>query len=81
MYKKFDDWIQVAQKAEMDTIDEMCCIVKKAIEQEAKIQHELRIKFMDFSVNHTTLNYIDPPKPKLLALEEFVPSRFSIPML
>lgn len=81
MYKKYEDWIQVAQKAEMDTIEEMCAVVKKAIEEESKIQHELRIKFMDFSVDHTTLNFINPPRPKLPALEQFSSSRFSIPML
>lgn len=34
MHKKFDDWIQVATKTEMDTIEEMCTVVKKAIEDE-----------------------------------------------
>jgi hypothetical protein len=81
MYKKFEDWIQVAQKAEMDTIEEMCAVVKRAIEDETKIQNELCISFMDFSVNHTTLNFINPPRPKLPALEEFSSTRFSIPML
>jgi hypothetical protein len=28
MYKKLEDWISVAQKTEMDTIDEMCAIIK-----------------------------------------------------
>lgn len=37
MYKKMDDWISVAQKTEMDTIDEMCAIIKEAIENETKI--------------------------------------------
>lgn len=69
-YKKFDDWIQVAQKTEMDTIEEMCTIVKKAIEEEAKIQHELRIEFMDFTVDNSTLNFINPPLPKLESLED-----------
>lgn len=37
MHKKLEDWISVAQKTEMDTIDEMCAIIKKAIETETKI--------------------------------------------
>lgn len=37
MYKKLEDWISVAQKTEMDTIEEMCAVVKKAIETEKKI--------------------------------------------
>lgn len=80
-YKKFDDWIQVAQKTEMDTIDEMCTVIKKAIEGEDKIQHELRLKFMDFTVDNSTLNYINPPVPKLEALEDVQKDRFAIPQL
>lgn len=79
MYKKFDDWIQVAAKTEMDTIDEMCTVIKRAIEDENKIQLELRIQFMDFTVDNTVFNYIDPPVPKLEALEEYRTDRFSIP--
>jgi hypothetical protein len=35
----------------MDAIDEMCMIIKDHIEEETKIQDELRIKFMDFTVD------------------------------
>ena len=81
MYKKLDDWIYVAQKTEMDAVEEMSVIIKKAIEEEVKIQHELRIKFMDFTVDDATLNYVNPPRPKLEALEEYREDRFSIPQL
>lgn len=81
MYKKFEDWIIVSQKSEMATIDEMCAVVKRAIEDEVKIQNELRIKFMDFSVDESTLNYINPPIPKLEALESYRNDRFAIPQL
>ena len=70
MYKKLDDWIYVAQKTEMDAIEEMLTVIKHAIEEEKKLQHELRITFMDFVVDDATLNYINPPPPKLDALEE-----------
>ena len=40
---------------------------------------ELRIKFMDFFVDKNILNYIDPPLPKLAAMEEDKSSRFNIP--
>ncbi len=63
----------------MSTIDEMCAVIKSAIEEEAKVQNELRIKFMDFSVDETTLNYINPPIPKLEALESYQTDRFAIP--
>jgi hypothetical protein len=59
----------------------MSVVIKKAIEEEVKIQHELRIKFMDFTVDDATLNYVNPPRPKLEALEEYREDRFSIPQL
>lgn len=69
LYKKLEDWIFVSQKAEMDAIEEMCVVIKDAIEEEAKIQSELRIDFMDFTVDQLTLNYITPPPPLLKMLE------------
>jgi hypothetical protein len=81
MHKKFEDAILVATKTEMDTIDEMSIIIKKAIEDESKIQVELRIKFMDFTVDHSVLNFIDPPVPKFEAMEDISRERFSIPQL
>lgn len=81
MLKKFDDWILLAQKAEMDTIDEMCHVIKRAIEDETKLQNELSINFMDFTQSLDTLNYINPPVPKLDALEDHHSSRFTIPQL
>jgi hypothetical protein len=65
----------------MDTIEEMCTIIKKAIEDEAKIQHELRIIFMDFTVDNATLNFINPPLPKLEELEDNHNDRFALPQL
>jgi len=35
----------------MDAVEEIIVVVKKAIEEEAKIQSELRINFMDFTVD------------------------------
>lgn len=64
LYKMLEDWIHVAQKSEMDAVEEMCMVIKDSIEGETKIQSELRIKFMDFTVDHATLNYITPPPPK-----------------
>lgn len=74
-----EDWIFVAQKTEMDAIEEMCMIIKDSIEEENKIQSELRINFMDFTVDQGVLNYITPPPPKHAALEEQTTSRFTIP--
>ena len=56
-----------------------CVVIKRAIEEEKKIQDELRIKFMDFCVDEKIMNYIDPPPEKLPALEQLRPERFSIP--
>jgi len=65
----------------MDAIEEMCAIIKQAIESEKKIQNELKIKFMDFTVDKKTLNFITPAPPKLESLEEFRVERFAIPQL
>ena len=65
----------------MDAIEEMCMIVKQHIEEETKIQEELRIEFMDFSVDEGVLNYINPKPPKQQALEEHRIDRFSVPQL
>jgi len=37
LYKMLEDWIYVAQKAEMDAIEEMCVVIKDSIEEETKI--------------------------------------------
>jgi hypothetical protein len=78
MYKKMEDWIFVAQRAEMEAIEQMCMLIKDHIESEKKIKSELRMKFMDFTVDKGTLNFITPPPPLLEALEEFCEDRFSI---
>lgn len=81
LYKKLDDWIFVAQKAEMDSIDEMCIVFKDAIETETKIQDELCIQFMDFTVDKSILNFITPPPPKLEFMEDKRAYKFNIPQL
>jgi hypothetical protein len=77
-YKMLEDWIFVAQKTEMDAIEEMCNIIKDSIEGETKIQSELRINFMDFTVDHGILNYITPPPPKHAAHEVIKSERFTV---
>jgi hypothetical protein len=56
----------------------MCGIIKQAIEEEKKIQDELRIKFMDFCIDEKIMNYIEPPPEKLQAMEEVRSDRFNI---
>lgn len=81
LYKKLDDWVFVAQKAEMDSIEEMCMVIKEAVEDESKIQDELCIQFMDFTVNGEVMNFITPPPPKLEAMEDRRDNRFTVPQL
>lgn len=81
MYKKLEDWIYVAQKSEMEAIEQMCILIKQHIESEEKIKAELRMKFMDFTVDNKTLNFITPPPPLLDAMEEIRNDRFSIEQL
>ena len=71
----------VSSKAENDAIDEICDVVKEAIEDQSKIQDELRIKFMDFFVDKGILNYIEPPPEKLPEMEEADDNKFNIPQL
>lgn len=78
VYVKLEDWIHVAVKTENDAVDEMSVVLKNAIEEERKIQDELRIKFMDFCVDEKIMNYIEPPPEKLPAMEELRPNRFNI---
>lgn len=70
VYKKLEDWIEVSAEAEIKAVDEMVEIVKAAIEEEVRIEDELRIKFMDFSIDSKVKNYIDPPPPRHPELEE-----------
>lgn len=81
MYKKLEDWIYVAQKAEMDAIDQMTGLIKQHIESEKKIKSELRIKFMDFTVDRPVLNFITPPPPLLAAMEDRRDDRFDMDQL
>jgi len=71
----------VAVRAENAASAELCGVIKQAIEEEKKLQDELRIKFMDFLVDQKVHYYIDPPPPKLPVLEEVRSDRFSIPQL
>jgi hypothetical protein len=59
----------------------MSFVIKRAIEEEKKIQDELRVKFMDFCVDEKIMNYIEPPPEKLPALEEVRHDRFNIAQL
>lgn len=81
VHKKLEDWIAVAARTELDAIEEMCSVIKRAIEAETKIQSELSLRFMDFTVDEGTLNFITPEPPKLDALEEYRSDRFAIPQL
>lgn len=81
MYRKLEDWIFVAQRAEMEAIDQLCILIKQHIESEKKIKPELRIKFMDFTIDRPVLNFITPPPPLLPAVEDYREDRFSIDQL
>ena len=55
--------------------------MKDSIEEEKKIQDELRIKFMDFCVDEKIMNFIEPQPDKLPAMEQVRNDRFSIQQL
>ena len=56
-------------------------MIKRAIEEETKIQDELRIKFMDFLVDEKVMNFIEPPPDKLPPMEQVRRDRFNIRQL
>jgi hypothetical protein len=56
-------------------------VIKRAIEEETKIQDELRIKFMDFCVDEKIMNFIEPPPDKLPPMEQVRRDRFNIRQL
>ena len=56
-------------------------VVKCAIEEERKIQDELRVNFMDFCVDEKIMNFIEPVAEKLPAMEQVRRDRFSISQL
>jgi hypothetical protein len=80
-YSKLDTWIKVAFKAETDAIIEKEKIIKCSIEEELKLQHELKIKGMDFYLDEKFLNFEDPPPEILPSREEFQDNRFTIKQL
>jgi len=75
---KLNEWIDVAFKSETDAIIELEKVIKKAIEQETKLQYELRIKYMDFYLDEKILYFRDPPPPVYPAKEETRAERFTI---
>ena len=77
-HDKLDIWIKIAFKAETDAIIEQERVIKRSIEEETKLQHELRIKGMDFYLDEKFLNFEDPPPEVFAAREEPQDSRFTI---
>lgn len=80
-YQKLEDWIQVSTLAENEAVNQMSGVIKTAIEEERKIQDELRIKFMDFCVDEKIMYYVVPPPERLPPLEEYRQDRFSVAQL
>ena len=80
-YEKLNTWIEVAFKAETEAIIEQEKVIKRSIEKEEKLQHELRIKGMDFHLDEKFLNFKDPPMEIFPAHEEPEAGRFTIKQL
>ncbi|CAI2385760.1 unnamed protein product [Moneuplotes crassus] len=80
-FQKLDTWIQVTFKAETDAIIEKEKVIKRSIEEETKLQHELKIKGMDFYLDEKFLNFEDPPPEVYAAREEPQDNRFTIKQL
>ena len=51
LYDKIDDWIEYAYKIENDALEDMAIIFQEYIEQEKKIQTEVRLTNYDVIVS------------------------------
>ena len=81
IYSKLEDWIILAIKAENEALTHLSHILKKYIEDEQKIKHELELDTFDIKINMDVVNYIDE-EPDLLPAKELIDhNKFNIQQL
>jgi hypothetical protein len=81
LYNKLEDWIVYSIRAENDAITVITRIMRRAIENQEKLQKELQLNYVDVVINHKYLNFLTPPPILLPAKEIGAPHRFTITQL
>lgn len=81
LYSKLVDWIRVTIKCQREAINQLSMRLREAIEEERKIQKEIRMKSFDLIMDEKFLYFIIPPPKPLPAIEAVLDSRFSIAQL
>ncbi len=61
IYGKLDDWIEVANNCENNSVTQLANIINDIIQKEQKIRYELKIDNLDLIQDKIHHNFLDPP--------------------
>jgi len=81
LYESLLDWIRVTIKSQREAVNQLSTQLRDAIEEERKIQTELRMKSYDLIRDEKFLYFIVPPPKLLPGIEAVMDSRFTITQL
>jgi ATP-dependent Clp protease ATP-binding subunit ClpA len=81
LYDRLVDWIRMTIKCQREAINQLSMRLREAIEEERKIQKEIRMKSFDLIMDEKFLYFIIPPPKLLPGIEAVLDSRFSIAQL
>ena len=81
LYQRLHDWIRVTIKCQREATNQLSMQLRDAIEEERKIQEELRMKSIDLVRDGKALYFIVPPPKPLPAIELPTESRFTVAQL
>ena len=81
LYDRLYDWIRVTIKSQKEAVNRLSVQLRDAIEEERKIQTELRMKSFDLIRDEKYLYFLIPPPKPLPGVEAVVDSRFTIAQL
>ncbi len=81
LYERLHDWIRVTIKCQREATNQLSMQLRTAIEEERKVQEELRMKSFDLVRDGKFLYFIVPPSQPLPAVEFPLDDRFTIVQL
>jgi len=81
LYEKLLDWIRVTIKCQREAVNQLSTQLRTAIEEERKVQEELRMKNIDLTRDGRFLYFIVPPPKLLPGIEHVQDNRFTIAQL